>query len=489
MRWSATVLVVLVTVASLWFATAASVTQSGWAVTAQRSGITHQLLPEVRNGSYNWFGLSERGLAVVGSSMWEQRRPLCTTQSFVPLQGPRLPVPTVAFIADEYNEAAPIWIMVDQCLHVDGVALFGISRHGNADVMHRGHWSSLAVASNQSMISWAWCINTTTIVATLLQSGSPIIAVLPLPIATQLSTVDHELAGPLCVIPLSMAMDDIVMATPTIGIVTNNASCTMIAFDISTCSLLWRLSLPYNPSMVHWMSRATISHDSSTAYTIVYVNNTRMFCVAFNMSDGSEIWRHVDQSDQIFAIPQWRVSAGPVIPSSADAAVLCWHGTMTVTCINSNNGTLRWANTIECGASYMSFITYALVATSTQVATPSGQRWYTMTGEKFGCSTAPFVTAMRASTAMMMPYNTSSSSVLRVSTNMTTTRISQYDYWQSSNDGNPYYFDRVEANIKGGATYNDGETHIIHTHNRTTMITIGANVLIAITDRMYTSSS
>jgi hypothetical protein len=249
-------------------------TQSGHGVTPQRNGVVHQLAPQPTSLD------SYLGLTIVDLPPMK----LCDTdpQKHV--------LSSLAFLADECDHNAPIYVVIDQCTNVYGLSLFGVSRQGNANVMFRGHWPHLRVTGNHSLSSFLWRVNSTSIVAALDYHNKPSIVILSLPII--MTTKDHEMESPKCIIPLSQSMDDIVMIShnSSIGIATNNKTLTIIAFDINDCSLKWNVSLsylsfdPFNStiSLVHWMSRVAINNDATIAFSVVAANNS-LILIAFDL--------------------------------------------------------------------------------------------------------------------------------------------------------------------------------------------------------------
>jgi hypothetical protein len=242
--------------------------------------------------------------------------------------------------------------------------MFGLSHDGDPDIVFRGHWSSFQTSSSSPLVissSFAWRVNSTSIVATGLYNDAPSIVVLSLPIT--MTTNDHEMESAKCVIGLSERMDDIVMISEnsSIGIVINEITLTMLTFDINDCSLKWNISLSYqlndalNSShlLVHWMSRVSISNDGNIAFTIVAANNS-LILFAFDLNNnGNELWRYIDPRVNASILTQAQVSSGVMIGPQDQ---VCYGSPLSLVCLMSTNGHLLWSAGSLCPFQWSSTI-------------------------------------------------------------------------------------------------------------------------------------
>jgi hypothetical protein len=189
--------------------------QSGWGVNNGRTNMI-DVMPPLPITSVNQ---SEKEqvygrLAIMGrlTTLWPGlRRELCYTGRIpdMPPQPVRVPImmfnqqsvatTTATATASSSTHIDVIWVLVDGCVDVNGLSLFGLSPYGNGDVVYHGYWPSITTGSVNAVhhTSWAWLINSTSIAVIIKQGNRIMVGVVELPRVIDTST-NVELAAPSC---------------------------------------------------------------------------------------------------------------------------------------------------------------------------------------------------------------------------------------------------------------------------------------------------
>jgi hypothetical protein len=479
MTSSSWLVMVMVMITQVWASPSAIQEQQqfGWGSTAQRNGLVSNMSPIIPSTNN-----TQTGIVVIGSSKeYAIQRKLCDTgyvdETLDPLSPP-IVVPTISFIVhhDDYDATPSVYVMVDRCWNVKGTSLFGLSHHGDPDIVFRGHWSSFRTSQSSSSplgvsSSFAWRINSTSVVATGLYDDTPSIVILSLPII--MTTKDHEMESPKCIIPLSQSMDDIVMIShnSSIGIATNNKTLTIIAFDINDCSLKWNVSLsylsfdPFNStiSLVHWMSRVAINNDATIAFSVVAANNS-LILIAFDLNNGNELWRYIDPITQPQILTQVQVSSGATIGPQDQ---VCYGSPFSLVCLMSTNGHLLWSKSMSdyCLVTFRWWSTIWI--TSTSLITSTGGWYNVTTGAKQICPSPDFLT-MRVLTSSILPQHD------------ITLAISKSVYYQYPIEGGSPYWAEAR-HLVDETSMQPPEMIVIN--NRTIMIGRGTVLMMAMPSR------